>query len=43
MVESSGDNIKRPITYAQWRVNKPATPGHTQELVSVNLAPELYD
>lgn len=46
MVERRGpdaDGITRPVTYATLRTDKPAVPGHTAELVSVNLDPKYYD
>ncbi len=44
MVESNlGDGVVRNTIYAKWRDDKPATPGYSRELVSVNLDPKFYD
>ncbi len=38
-----GDGVQRNITYAKWREDKPAEPGYSRELVSVDLEPKYYD
>ena len=43
MVESKADDIKRPVTYARFRDDKPAQPGHTQELVAIKSDPKYFD
>ena len=45
MVESTnqGDGQVRNVIYAKWREDKPAEPGYSRELVSVDLDPKYYD
>jgi len=48
MVEKSttpntGDGIVRNIIYAQFRTDKPADEGYSQELISVRTKKEFYD
>jgi len=43
MVEPQGDGVNRPVQYAKWRMDKPADPGYSRELVSVILDPKYYD
>ena len=37
------DGIVRPLTYAKWRMDKEAEPGHSRELVATTLDPKFYD
>jgi len=39
----AGDGVVRNIIYAKWRTDKPAEPGHSHELVNINLEPKYYD
>ena len=46
MVESKqagGDGVHRPIHYADWRTDKPASPGYSPELVGSHIDPKYYD
>ena len=44
MVESSeGDGINRTIQYAKFRTDKPATPGHSAEILDMNAPMEWAD
>lgn len=44
MVESiREDGVVRNTIYAKWRHDKPASPGYSQELVSIKLDPKSYD
>ena len=38
-----GDGINRPVIYAKWREDRPAQPGHSRELISVNTPKEFWD
>ena len=45
MVEAApvGDGLVRNYEYARWRDDKEAEPGHSRELISVNVEPQYYD
>ena len=46
MVEAApvqGDGLVRNFEYARWRTDKEAEPGHSHELISVNVEPQYYD
>jgi len=43
MVDPAGDGINRPIRYASFRTDKPATPGHSAELISDTVDPQYFD
>jgi hypothetical protein len=44
MVESSeGDGVQRTVQYAKFRTDKPATAGHSAELVDVGANMEWVD
>ncbi len=40
---TDGDGIRRDVSYASWRSNKPASPGYSQELISDKVDPKFYD
>ena len=46
MVESTqaqGDGVNRPIHYADFRTDKPASPGYSPELLGAHIDPRYYD
>ena len=45
MVEATvqGDGVNRPVIYARWREDKPASEGCSKELISVDTPKEFYD
>lgn len=45
MVEATvqGDGVNRPVIYARWRDDKPASEGHSKELISVDTPKEFFD
>ena len=44
MVERAvNDQTARNVIYAKWRDDKPAEPGYSRELISVEVDPKNYD
>ena len=41
--QTRGDGIVRPIHYASWRNDKPASTGYSQELINKDLPKACWD